>query len=266
MWPKEVDVDITSWVESLVAGIADVLGDELVGVYLHGSLAMGGYYRPKSDLDLLIVCSTPLGPATREQTARALLTASDRRPTIGDVEASVLQIAHTRRFSHPSPFEMHFSETHSEAIRTGRFDYTIQHTDPDLAAHCTVVRSRGCRLLGEDIGNVFGQIPHEAYLDSIRGDLLWILQDEHLLATPFYGVLNACRVFMVLERGPELVPSKEEAALWALEWAPIVHQTLIRQCLACYRSSVNVTERPTHGHAWDRSRLLGFRDWARTIS
>ncbi len=153
MWPKEVDVDITSWVESLVAGIADVLGDELVGVYLHGSLAMGGYYRPKSDLDLLIVCSTPLGPATREQTARALLTASDRRPTIGDVEASVLQIAHTRRFSHPSPFEMHFSETHSEAIRTGRFDYTIQHTDPDLAAHCTVVRSRGCRLLGEDIGN-----------------------------------------------------------------------------------------------------------------
>ncbi|HDK44919.1 MAG TPA: nucleotidyltransferase domain-containing protein, partial [Actinobacteria bacterium] len=46
---------MTSWVESLVAGIADVLGDELVGVYLHGSLAMGGYYRPKSDLDLLIV-------------------------------------------------------------------------------------------------------------------------------------------------------------------------------------------------------------------
>ncbi|NOY56792.1 MAG: DUF4111 domain-containing protein [Actinobacteria bacterium] len=87
-------------------------------------------------------------------------------------------------------------------------------------------------IIGEDIGNVFGPIPQEAYLDSIRDDLLWILQDENHLATLFYGVLNACRVFMVLDRGPELVPSKEEAALWALDRVPTVHHALIRQCLA----------------------------------
>jgi len=34
-----------------------------------------------------------------------------------------------------------------------------------------------------------------------------------------------------------------------------------------YRSSasVSVAKRPTHGNAWDRSRLLEFRDWARTV-
>lgn len=267
-WPAEVDADIVEWVQSIVVDVSDVLGDELVGVYLHGSLAMGCYYRPKSDLDLLIVCSETPGVLGRERVARVLLAASERRPTSGDVEASMLQIADTRRFAHPMPYEVHFGESLAEEIRQSRLDYTHAHTDADLAAHCMVVRSRGLRLVGDDIDEVFGPVPTEAYVESIREDLCWILDGENLLTSPFYGVLNTCRVLMVLELGSAVVPSKEEAALWALGWAPSEQRTIIQRCLDCYRSSAPVSglQRRTHGHGWDGSQLLSFRDWARTIA
>lgn len=150
----------------------------------------------------------------------------------------------------------------AELVRNGL------HLDADLAAHCTVVRSRGLRLVGDDIGEVFGPVPTETYVDSIQEDLRWILDGENLPTSPFYGVLNTCRVLMVLKHGSEVVPSREEAALWALGWAPSERRTLIQRCLDCYRSSapVSVLQRPTHGHGWDRSQLLSFRDWERTIT
>ena len=39
----------------LASGIADVLADDLVGVYLHGSLAFGCFNPELSDLDVLAV-------------------------------------------------------------------------------------------------------------------------------------------------------------------------------------------------------------------
>jgi hypothetical protein len=37
--------------ERLRDGIAEALGDQLVGLYLHGSLALGDFYPPASDVD-----------------------------------------------------------------------------------------------------------------------------------------------------------------------------------------------------------------------
>lgn len=34
---------------------------------------------------------------------------------------------------------------------------------------------------------MFSPVPVEAYLDSIRGDLDWILDGNNLLGSPYYG-------------------------------------------------------------------------------
>lgn len=57
---------------------------QLTGIYLHGSLAMGSYYRPKSDLDLLVACSEALGAAERERVARLLLKVDEQLYTPDD--------------------------------------------------------------------------------------------------------------------------------------------------------------------------------------
>ena len=41
--------------KSFVAQSQKILGDNLIGIYLHGSAAMGCYNEKKSDIDLLVV-------------------------------------------------------------------------------------------------------------------------------------------------------------------------------------------------------------------
>jgi predicted nucleotidyltransferase len=41
-------------VEGLRDGLGDALGDQLVGLYLSGALALGGFHPPSSDIDVLV--------------------------------------------------------------------------------------------------------------------------------------------------------------------------------------------------------------------
>src|ERR671922_242842 len=57
----------TSWpqvnraVERLRDGVADALGAKLVGLYLGGSLALGGFDRGSSDIDVLVATARKPG-------------------------------------------------------------------------------------------------------------------------------------------------------------------------------------------------------------
>jgi hypothetical protein len=49
LWPQ-----VDRVVEDLRDGLGDTLGDRLVGLYLSGSLALGGFHPPSSDIDVLV--------------------------------------------------------------------------------------------------------------------------------------------------------------------------------------------------------------------
>jgi hypothetical protein len=49
LWPQ-----VDRVVEGLRDGLGDALGDQLVGLYLSGSLALGGFHPPSSDIDVLV--------------------------------------------------------------------------------------------------------------------------------------------------------------------------------------------------------------------
>ena len=69
-WP-DVDGDIKESTDQIIERLGLLRG--VVGVYLHGSLAMGGFYRPKSDLDLLVVVDSPLTDEHRRSLATDML-------------------------------------------------------------------------------------------------------------------------------------------------------------------------------------------------
>lgn len=48
------------------------LGRTLTGGYLHGSLAFGSYFRPKSNIDVLAIIEHSLPAAQRRSLARSL--------------------------------------------------------------------------------------------------------------------------------------------------------------------------------------------------
>lgn len=46
--------EINDLISTFVDSTKDILGENLVGVYLHGSLAMGCFNPQRSDIDLII--------------------------------------------------------------------------------------------------------------------------------------------------------------------------------------------------------------------
>jgi streptomycin 3"-adenylyltransferase len=250
---EDCDPDLRGYVLAAL----DAMELEITGAYVHGSLAMGCYYRAKSDLDVLVVVPSQLTESQRRHATRSLALLAANRPTTGDLELSVLTAAQAAGHEHPRPFEAHYSAYWTAAVLADRRDYTETRSDPDLAAHITVVRARGATVTGPPPAEVFAPVPHEDYLNAILDDLL---SPDDLLASPYYGVLNTCRVLATLQNGPGTVLSKEEGATWALDSLPPEHHPLISQALDCYRSARPVTDpdRPTDGHPWDTTALLRF--------
>lgn len=259
------DADIKNYVDLVIDSIKQTLNANLVGVYLHGSLALGSYYKPKSDLDLIVVVNDKLTPDSREKFAQLCTQLSEKRPTLGNLELSVITKDVAKNFVHPCPFEVHYSTDWHTKIKSGEVDFSKDNTDPDLSSHLTYVVKRGVVLFGQPISEVFGEVPWKYFIDSILDDFNWIIDGEHILETPYYSILNICRVIRTLAEVNQQVYSKDEGAEWALNNLPKLYLALIRQAVDVYRSSVNMSEdqRRQGLIGWDEKQLLEFRDYAK---
>ena len=212
-------------------GFAGILGDNLAGVYLHGSAAMGCFREEVSDLDLLAVVRESPDDAAK----LALMDVTAGLDALGPakgIEMSVVRKDVCRPFVYPTPFELHYSRMHLARYRSNPEEYvrTMKGTDKDLAAHFTVIRRRGIRLYGEPAGDVFGEVPADDYLDA----LLYDVGDarEEITNQPCYLTLNLARVLAWVTDGAVL--SKQEGGEWGLRNLPERFLPAVRQALAAY--------------------------------
>lgn len=144
-----------------------VLGKNLVGIYLHGSLAMGCYTN-ESDIDFLVVVREPIDIDTKKELIEAIIHLKDL-PKKG-IEISIIQEKYAREFIYPTPFELHYSDFHRKRYLSDNNYFCGGTTDRDLAAHITVIIHRGTCLYGKEIKEVFSYVPRKDYIDSIIYD------------------------------------------------------------------------------------------------
>jgi hypothetical protein len=127
------------------------------------------------------------------------------------VELTLLTPRQLRPWRHPTPFDFHYSESWRQSLTQQLAAGELSShplTDPDLAAHITVVRARGRVLVGAPIDEVFPEVPAADVRQVILADLDWIRHHS----TTIYGVLNTCRILAYLD-GQGLL-SKAEGADW----------------------------------------------------
>lgn len=210
-----------------------ILGENLVGIYLHGSAVMACFNEKRSDVDLLVVVNTEISDDVKRQYMDMVVELNALAPSKG-IELSIVRKEVCKPFIYPTPFELHFSIAHLEWYRTNPEDYVakMNGTDKDLAAHFTIIYHRGKCLFGEEINNIFENVSQEAYFDSIWNDIE--SAEEDIMENSAYIILNLCRVLAYKKE--ELILSKQEGGKWGLDNIPEKYNNLIRQALDDYAS------------------------------
>lgn len=206
--------DLDSLLKDFILQSQTILGDNLIGIYLHGSAVMGCFNTRKSDVDLLVVVKDEVSKEHKRKFMDMVVALNERVPEKG-IEMSIVKESVCNPFVYPTPFELHFSIAHLNWYWSNPQDYVerMNGTDKDLAAHFTIIYHRGKKLYGRAIKEVFSEVSSEAYMDSIWSDIADA--KEEIIENPMYMTLNLCRVLAYKREG--LILSKKEGGEWAVK-------------------------------------------------
>ena len=231
-------LEIDNLINSYVERSKEILKENLVGIYLHGSLAMGCFNPLKSDVDLIIVVKEPLTESIKRKYMEMVVELNACGPTKG-IEMSIVLKRVCKPFIYPTPFELHFSSGHLDWYKKSPEEYIreMNGTDKDLAAHFTIINKRGKCLYGPSIKEVFDEVPSDDYMDSIWYDVEHAKKE--IIYFPMYLTLNLARVLAYKEEG--LVLSKKEGAEWAITKLPLEYHPLINDALREYIEGLDVS-------------------------
>ncbi|WP_158578700.1 aminoglycoside adenylyltransferase domain-containing protein [Spongiactinospora rosea] len=217
-----MDGTLERYAGEVASAMGAVLGGRLVGVYLHGSAVLGGFDARRSDVDILVVCESPIAADERSAAAEAL--GDDRLPCPAHgLELSIVTLPVARNPTARPAFELHVTTAPDD---TKVVDGHGHEGDPDLVLGFAVCRQAG-RLLGpgRPASEVFGRVPGELVLAQLRDELRW--GTEHAVGE--YAVLNACRAWrFAVDR---VLVSKVDGGLWALDRTSVPERELIQTAL-----------------------------------
>lgn len=210
--------DVNAILDALLSGIQEILGNNLVGVYLRGSLATGDFDPATSDIDFFAV--TERFVSEQEFAALRLLHTrlSQLQNKYGhELEGPYLDRASAKRFQ---PGERYPTIARGEALEWSehRANWVLERW---------TVREDGITLLGPDPKTLIDPVLIEDLRAAVRSVLTawadwldhpddpeWLLPRAHKA----YVVETMCRALYTLANGE--LSSKQSAVAWALETLP----------------------------------------------
>jgi len=230
--------DVNAAVGELHSGARAILGEQLVGMYLFGSLAIGDFDPNSSDIDIVVVpdeaLSDDLFAALAAMHARFADSAS---PWAIEIEVSYIPREALRRFDPDRKWYPRIDRG------SGRLSLMVHDIDWVIQRH--VLREHGVALAGPDLRTLIDPVQPDdlrrAEVELMR--IWWGPMDEdpeklQRRGYQTYCVLTMCRVHYMLEHGT--VVSKPVAARWAQQTLDARWRLLIERSLAWRKDQQDV--------------------------
>jgi Domain of unknown function (DUF4111)/Nucleotidyltransferase domain len=234
--------------------VGEALGEELVGVYLSGSLALGDFDRASSDIDVLVATAGPLGEAALERLRRLHAELQAAGPWTAKLECVYLPLAALRRYD-PADRRRYPIAPSDRGFRLGR-------QGPTWVLDRQVAREHGLVVLGPDPRSLIDPVAPDELRATARAHLqdFWAAQlpGDSRTAGPAwlrprnyqaFAILSLCRALYTLQHGE--VASKPAAAAWASRRLGPPWPSLVATALA-WRSD----ERPDDAALAETMRLV----------
>jgi hypothetical protein len=226
-WPTAW-VEVNRAVERLLEGTRGVLGGRLVGLYLHGSLALGDFFPPASDIDFLAATAGPVEAPAFEGLRDLHAGLKAAGGWTARLEGVYLPPAALRR-----------QELATERLPTVGSDwgFGLGRPGPTWVLDRWVTREHGLVVTGPDPRRLIDPIGPDQLRAAVRASLLegwadWVRDPGWLRPRNYQGfaVLTMCRDLYALEHG--VLVSKPAAAAWAVGRLPAPWPALVERALA----------------------------------
>lgn len=206
---------VPAYLKAVLAIHHDVLRDDLIALYLHGSVVQRDYHPGASDIDILGIVAGRLDPAVSKQLTARLEHDALPVPAFG-LELILCALDDVSQPVSPMPFEY--------ALSTGRewgTQVEARGETSDILVHMLLCQQSGFVLAGPKAGDVLGRIPTATLRSALLGEMLWHRNDLRKEPTDqaiVNAVLNAARSLYAAEAGQ--VISKTAGAEWWLSRHP----------------------------------------------
>jgi hypothetical protein len=199
--------DIAAFGDAVASRLESLLGDDLVGVWFIGSVAVGGYVPGESDVDVIAVSSRAIADDEKEPIVDRLLELTDDCPARG-LELTLYRSEVVADPPRTADFELNANRgprvpqsVHLDARSEPGFWYVLDRA---------IAHRYGVVITGPAAKSVFADAPRPTLLDAMAQSMRW--HREHERAT-LYSVLNASRAWRYAS--DDVLGSKLDGAAWA---------------------------------------------------
>ncbi len=216
--------------DDLTRGLVGALGDELVGIWVHGSLVAGDFTPARSDLDVLVALRHAPDDATLAAVAPVHGSVESRHPGwTGRVEVETVGVPTVESLAAGGEAK---ARDVIMRISPGESLHLLPATRHRVLTWDTV-RERGRPLVGPPAAEVLPAVApeqlREALLAHVRDWPTWV-EEMRPVGAQSYAVLSTCRAWCALVDGEQLskraaadryaVDRPSDAALvaWARDW------------------------------------------------
>ena len=214
----------------IVAAVREVLCDDVLGAYLHGSSVIGGL-RPSSDIDVIAVSRRPMTAPEKRALISLLLPMSGPGDPTGASRPANLEVvvqSDVRPWRYPPPLDFQFGDWWRPEFARGEFPW--ETPNPDLAVLLAMVLQAGRPLYGPAAAELLDPVPpadlRRAMTDCIPALLGYLDGDERNV------VLTFARIWTSLATGR--IVSKDAAADWAMPRLPAGDRAVMARARAIY--------------------------------
>lgn len=198
------------------------LPGELVGIYLHGSIALRAFRPESGDLDVLAVVKNSLSTKRRLALAAEMIKL-DGQPC--PLELSAVRLCDLHPWKTPGNCVFHYSDYWRERYQKRLSDpaaecYVVDQDfpDADVTSYIRLIRQCGIVLYGPPFSEVFEEISDEDFWATISADV--DEYDFHSYA-PRYLASNILILGRILSfKETHTILSKYDAGLWMTEHVP----------------------------------------------
>lgn len=220
--------EINTLLDTLLSDLRTVLGDYFVGMYVHGSLALGDFVPDRSDVDVAVVMTEDLP----DEVVAALAAMHERfrhngLPYAEEIEVTYFSQDAIRRHDISHPLHPYYGEA-------GELEMGTDDHAGIIMRH--ILREHGIILVGPPPQSLVDPVtPHDlrrAVTETFNEWWKPFVLSSSLLAQDgyqVYAVFTMCRMRYTLDEGA--VVSKSAAARWGMEhlesrWTPLIASAL----------------------------------------